>query len=76
MTQLALFDTPVAVRRAHNPLCLYERHCPKRGVVIYGEPRSIEGECVNRSMRCEKCGVTGELSDRDVVAAVRRQSRE
>ena len=58
-----------------NPLCVYDGPCPHQGVVIYGEPED-RGECVNRSMRCLRCGVTGEESRRDVLAAVRRQQGE
>lgn len=54
-----------------NPLCHVDGKCPRQGVVIYGEPEDL-GECVNRSMRCERCGATGEESRRDVLAAVRR----
>jgi hypothetical protein len=50
-----------------SPLCWYEKGCPFKGTVIYGKPRDL-GECVNRSMRCERCGRTGEESVRKDLA--------
>ena len=44
-----------------SPLCIYGAACPKAGRAVLGPPR-VYAHCVNRSITCQTCGVTGEES--------------
>jgi len=54
--QLSL-PAPVTVP---SPLC-HREHCRRGGRAVLGEPVDLGG-CVNRSVRCLTCQITGVLS--------------
>ena len=44
-------------------LCCYDGPCPRNGLAVYGPSRVLSPSgCINRTIRCLKCGVTGEES--------------
>lgn len=54
MNQIAIFDADTVA----SPLCSYQAPCPRKGRAVYGPPEHL-GECINRSIRCLRCGATG-----------------
>lgn len=62
--QIPLFDPPEDTM-VPSPLCLKAKHC---GAMAALGPRvtSMTGASQNRSIRCLKCGATGEQSTRTV----------
>lgn len=61
-TQGSLFDDLAPEKTVASPLCIaYFPPCKRKGRAVYGEEVSHDG-CVNRSITCLTCGVTGEES--------------
>jgi hypothetical protein len=52
-------------------LCCYDGPCTRNGLAVYGPPRLLESGCINRTIRCLKCGVTGEESQASVQPVAR-----
>jgi hypothetical protein len=44
-----------------SPLCIYSAPCHNAGRAVLG-PKRTYAHCVNRTIRCLKCGATGEES--------------
>lgn len=39
-----------------SPICSYVKHCG--AMAMLGEPEDL-GDCINRSITCQRCGATG-----------------
>lgn len=59
LKQLTLIED-VGEETVASPLCCYD-NCQRKGRAVMGPPRDL-GDCINRSIRCLKCGATGEES--------------
>lgn len=49
-------------RMERRVLCIYDGPCPHNGLAVYGPPQKRASGCINCTIRCTKCGVTGEES--------------
>jgi len=68
--QLSLLDAPgETYERGHHGICHRWTEC-KQQAAYFGPPVAYEG-CVNRLIRCAKCGMTGEESRRLTATADR-----